>query len=339
MAGFSTDRMREAHQRGAAVAATLGVELDPAFVRSMVMSALCRDEFEDAASAAAQLLRHAISSRDVSLRVESHYLLGISAFWAVELDEAREQFETVIAEFDPSTRAQHLDRFGHDPQVVCESRLANTLWFLGRDEDARTTCAHALARAEAAGHAFSHSTAATFACLLAVDLADAELLRRSLQRLADSGVESVPFSTNREAYVGLLAVHDGQSAAGIARIRAALDACEGRNYYPGFQAAVLRVLVAACAVAGDANGGLAASARALRLDSTPLWNAELHRTRAAFLDAIGANEASIHDELRLAESVARAQSAGGHLQRIEALRQTLAKRSMADTPLRDDQHL
>src|SRR5262249_44412453 len=46
--GFVTDRMREAHRRAANVAARIGVELEPSFVRSMIMSALCRDEFADA---------------------------------------------------------------------------------------------------------------------------------------------------------------------------------------------------------------------------------------------------------------------------------------------------
>src|SRR5205823_5578949 len=109
---------------------------------------------------------------DASLHVESHYLLGISAFWAAKLHEARRHFEIAVAEFDPATRARHLDRYGHDPQVVCQSRLANTLWFLGREDDACRTCEEALASAVEVGHPFSQFTAATFSCLLAIDLGD-----------------------------------------------------------------------------------------------------------------------------------------------------------------------
>lgn len=129
--GYATDRMLHAHSRAIDVAASLGVDLDPSFLRSMVMSALCRDEFAGAAASARELLALAGSRGDASLRMESHYLLGISAFWAADLEMARQHFETVVAGFDPSMRAVHHEVYGHDPQVVCLSRLANTLWFPG----------------------------------------------------------------------------------------------------------------------------------------------------------------------------------------------------------------
>ena len=85
--GYVSPRMRQAHRRAADVAASLGVDLQPSFVRSMVMSSLCRDEFDEAADAARQLLDHATVSGDSSLAAESHYLLGISAFWAARLED------------------------------------------------------------------------------------------------------------------------------------------------------------------------------------------------------------------------------------------------------------
>jgi len=323
--GYSTTRMHEAHRRAAEVAARLGVELEPAVVRSMVMSALCRDEFDNARAVAGQLLAHADAVGDASLAIESHYLLGISAFWAARLEDARRHFEIVVAEFDPSTRSRHHVVYGHDPQVVCFGRLANTLWFLGLDDAARRTCDDALALAEEVGHPLSRDTAAIFSCLLAVDMADHDQLRLRFRDLGALGLDTLPFVTKHEAIAGLVDVLDGKPSDGIRRTRAALARCEGRNFYPGFQAAIARVLVAAHSIADDSAGGLEACERALALASTPLWHAEAYRARALFLHSTGADAAQVEDALKAAEAVARRQGAGGHLRRIEETRRALGR--------------
>ena len=318
--GYGAARMHEAHRRATDVADRLGVDLDPAVLRSMVISGLCRDEFDHAADAAGRLLSHADATGDHSLRVESHYLLGISAFWAAQLDRAQEHFELVVAEFDPSTRARHHEVYGHDPQVVCQSRLANTLWFLGREGDARRTCDEAVALAGEVGHALSRDTAAIFSCLLAIDMGDHDALRRRVAHLGALGLDTLPFITKNEAMAGLIDVLDGRHAEGIARTRAALDRCGGRNFYPGFQAAITRALLAGYLAAGDTAGGLVACEQALRPGSTPLWDAEGHRARAELLYARGAEIDQISRELDAAEAVSRRQGTGGHLRRISDTR-------------------
>ena len=321
--GYGAARMQDAHRRAADVAGRLGVALDPAVLRSMVMSALCRDEFDGAAAAAGRLLAHADATGDPSLRVESHYLLGISAFWAAQLERAQEHFELVVAEFDPSARARHHEVYGHDPQVVCQSRLANTLWFLGREDDARRTCDEALALADEVDHALSRDTAAIFSCLLAIDMGDHDALRRRVAQLGTLGLDTLPFVTKHEAMAGLVDVLDGRHAEGIGRTRAALDRCAGRNFYPGFQAAITRALLAGCIAAGDTAGGLVACEQALRLGSTPLWDPEAHRARAELLHARGAEIGQIGRELDVAETEARRQGMGGHLRRIDDTRRNL----------------
>ena len=329
--GYGTTRMLAAHRRAADVAARLGVEVDPAVLRSMVMSALCGDQFDDAAAAARQLLEHADAIGDASLHVESHYLLGISAFWAAELEAAREHFEIVVAEFDPSTRVRHHEVYGHDPQVVCCSRLANTLWLLGDDAAARQTCDDALALASDVGHPLSRDTAAIFSCLLAIDLDDFDQLRSRFRTLETLAMDTLPFFTKHEAIAGLVDALDGRRSEGIRRSRAALARCEGRNFYPGFQAAITRILVATHTVAGDADGGLAACEHALALASTPIWDAEVHRARAHLLHACGVDAVRVEEALHAAEVVARQQGARGHQRRIEDTRRRLGFASDAST--------
>jgi DNA-binding SARP family transcriptional activator/tetratricopeptide (TPR) repeat protein len=321
--GFGTHRMREAHQRAEAAAARLGVDLEPAVLRSMVMSALCRDEFVEAEEAAERLLARATELGDDSAAFESRYLLGISAFWAADLDRARERFEAVVAGFDGETRVRHQQTYGHDPQVVCLSRLANTLWFLGRPDDARQACEDALALADEVHHPLSHDTAAIFGCLLAIDLEDPELLRRLEPRLSALGMRSLPFLIKREAVAGLVHVLDGRHEEGISRTRSALERCQGHNFYPGYQAAIGRILVAAHQHGGDAEGGLEACARVLAIGGTPLWSAEIHRARAEFLHATGGDAEWVDEELRIAAATAIHQGADGHRHRIEATRRRL----------------
>lgn len=321
--GYVTTRMQDAHRRAADVAARLGVEVEPAVVRSMVMSALCRDQFDDASTAAAQLLAHADATGDESLRMESHYLLGISAFWAAKLDAARENFELVVTGFEPSTRVRHHEVYGHDPQVVCLSRLANTLWFLGHADEARRTCDDALVLAEDVGHPLSRDTAAIFSCLLAIDMADFDQMQVRFRTLDTLALDTLPFFTKHEAIAGLLDVLDGKPSDGILRSRAALARCEARNFYPGFQAAITRILVASHTIAGDAVGGLETCERALALGSTPIWDAEFHRVRAELLHSTGVEVARVEGALQAAEAISRHQAAGGHRRRIEDTRRHL----------------
>ena len=141
-------------------------------------------------------------------------------------------FTTVVDHFDPDSRRQHQLVFGHDPLVVCLSRLANTLWFLGRDADAVAACDAALEMAAEVGHPLSHDTAAIFACVLAIDLGDPVRLGRCTALLGSLGMDSLPHTTKREALLGLLDVHDGRWQVGLERISAALERCQGRTSIP-----------------------------------------------------------------------------------------------------------
>jgi hypothetical protein len=70
----------------------------------------------------------------------------------------------------------------------------------------------------------------------------------------------------------------------------------------------LRVLLEACAAAGDAQTGLAAAERAIGLDAS-LWEAEARRLRAEFLAALEAPPDEIELELERALQTARRQGA------------------------------
>jgi DNA-binding SARP family transcriptional activator len=279
--GMISDRLAEAQERGLALARELGVEPDPPLLRSLALTRLAADDFDAARGYGEQLRARAERDDDAVQRVESDYALGVAAFWSGKLELARRHFDAAIAGYRPDHRATHLVRYGLDPQVICMSRLANTLWFLGDPDAALQTRDRALALATAAGHPATEGTVFVFAALLALDSGDEAAVRRFTALLEDwcGTHESRVLTVATGAFAGYVDVLDGRHAPGLARIRGAIDQSAAGNPAPGNHATSLHILVEACAVAGDARSGIAAADVPV---STPLWDAQTRRRRAQF---------------------------------------------------------
>jgi hypothetical protein len=87
----------------------------------------------------------------------------------------------------------------------------------------------------------------------------------------------------------------------------------------------MRIVLEACASAGEAEAGLAAADEALGMGGgTQLWEAEIRRLRAGFLGALGAPSDEVEAELRRALEVAQRQGVRAFERRaradLEALR-------------------
>ena len=319
--GFASTRLAETQQRAIELGARLGVEPESSLLRSVAMTSMCHYEFDAARLAAGQLHARAVSTADRVLQVESEYLLGIGAFWNGGFDRARVHFETVIRDFEPDRRLEHLVRFGQDPRIVCLSRLANTLWFLGAATDARRVRDEALAMAVDVGHPFSRGVAFVFAAILCVDLGDLDGFREFVDALS-ADADHHPFAAAQDSLIGYLEVMDGRPRAGIQRIERTI-ATGLVDHAPGQRAAHIRFLLAGFDLADDSVGGLAAADAALRTPGTLIWEAEAHRLRAKFLAGVGAPTEDIVSELAQATAVARHIGALGPEQTIEATRAEL----------------
>lgn len=317
--GFASDRLSEVQQMAVEMAARLGVDPDGPVLRSLVLSGLCRDAFDDAGAAAERLHASATATGDDGMLVESRYLQGVVSFWSGDLRAARDHFEAVVERFAPEDRDAHVLRFGHDPKVVCLSRLANTLAFLGFEDEARRARDAALALSDELGHPYSRDVALVFAALLAVDLDENDLVRAYTSRLAARADQGGPIGVNAVAWPAYVEVLDGRAAAGIAHLRAALASCGHRNPAPGFRATLHRLLVAAFVAADDPHGGLTASEDALAVGGTRIWEPELRRARAMFLAAVG-DYAGAETELKQGEELARHTGSRGPLRTIAATR-------------------
>jgi DNA-binding SARP family transcriptional activator len=276
--GFASSRLAEVQRR----LLDSGVDPQPELLRSLVMSSLCRRDFDAARRRAGHL--RASAAGDEVLLVESEYLLGISAFWAGDFVAARAHFEAVDRRADPARRAEHVLRFGQDPRPVCVSRLANTLLFLGDDDAAFPTADRALTMAEELRHPFTTGVVCIFAALLAVDMEDPERFGRYLEQLPDAtGQQALEVAAR--ALRGFGDVLAGDPDAGIRRIRDAVE-LSSVDHAPCQQATHLHLLVRAYEVAGDAAGGLEAAEEALAAPGTRIWDADHRRARTRFLAAL-----------------------------------------------------
>jgi hypothetical protein len=239
-------------------------------------------------------------------------VLGIAAFWQGDLTGAQRQFEAAIARYRPEFRGAHLVRYGLDPKALCLSRLANTLWFLGRPQAAGAARDAALALAREIGHPVTHGTALVFAALLAVDLGDEDGFREYVRGLRSwlDGHESSAIGVSAEGLEGFLDVLAGRPEQGLARLQGAVEETRAAEHAPGMHASMVRLLVAAQLVAGDARAGLAAADRRLGAgQGAGLWEAEIRRVRGEFLVALGAPAADVEAELGRALAVASRQRA------------------------------
>jgi DNA-binding SARP family transcriptional activator len=310
--GYQSSRMTAVQQRALDLTRALGIEPAPALLRSLAIASLSGDDFAGTRRFAEQLRARGARDADDVLLVEGDYVLGVAAFWRGEFHAAREHFESAIAHYRPEHRHAHLLRYAQDPNVVCLTRLACALWFLGHPEAAIRARDAGLTLAEEIGHPFTLMIALVFATLLSLELCEPERLRAYVVSLAAPGGEREGWHRRSvvEALLGYVDVLNGRAAAGIARIRSAIDSTPIAAPTPGHHAILQRVLLAACAVAGETRTGLAAAERLLAMgDTAGLWQAEAHRMRAEFLAALGASEREVAAELDRALRVARSQGA------------------------------
>jgi tetratricopeptide (TPR) repeat protein len=130
--GWASERLATVHQRSLDLAGVLGTELSPLLLRSMAIASLSRRDFVTACERGEQLRARGVRDADDMLLVEAGYVLGIAAFWQGEFEAARGHFQAAVERYRPEHRHAHIVRYGLDPKVICQSRLGNTLWFLGR---------------------------------------------------------------------------------------------------------------------------------------------------------------------------------------------------------------
>lgn len=311
--GYLSDRVTAVHERALELAGALGVEPEAPLLRSLALASLARGDFDAAGAFGEQLRARGEREGDEVLWVESAYVLGVAAYWQSRLEAARAHLEAAVERYSPEQRGTHLLRYAQDPEVVCLTRLAHTLWLLGRDEEAARRRDAGLALADERGHPYSRAVARIWAAMLALDQRDHTALRDDVEALDATEPAHGPAQHRlaAEAFAGLVDVLDGRADKSMERVRRALEeARSGEPAAPGFHGLMMRIMLEACATAGEAQAGLAAAEEMLELGGgAQLWEAETRRLRAEFLAALGAAPQEVEAELTRALEVAQRQGA------------------------------
>ena len=321
--GYGSQRMATVHARALALAAQLDREPAPPLVWSLALAALTRGDWAPARMFGERLHARAERDRDQVLWVESEYIRGIAAYWPGELERARAHFEAALERFVAPRRRAHVLRYGQDPELLVRMRLAHTLWLLGHPEEADRHRDLALAAARASTHAYSRAVTWVWAAIVALDRGDRERLELHVAELAADAGDDPPgqISLALELFAGHLDVLDGRTEAGLDRMRPVRGRLmDGPSPAPGLPGVATRFLLEVYAVTRQPGPGLALADEALEMGrGAELWEAEIRRLRATFLQEPGEVEA----ELQRALAVARRQGAAAFEQRI---RGTLAER-------------
>ncbi|CAL9619281.1 hypothetical protein SUDANB176_05807 [Streptomyces sp. enrichment culture] len=295
--GYASTSLTAVHTRALELSARLGTDLAPPLVRSLALASTAGSDFAATRRYGEQLLARGRESGDDVLVVEGAYVLGVAAFWQARFTTARENFELAVRHYRPERRALHLLRYAQDPRAVCLSRLANTLWFLGRPAaEAIAARDAALAYADETGHAFTRIVARVFACLLALDMGDEEGLREHVRELRALGRGSpAPHGwMPLEAFSGYVDVLDGHAERGIRRCRRVIAALPGVQPAPGMRAVLHRVLLAAAEAAGDGEEVRRAAGRLLEMGgAAAVWRKEALRAHERLRDADAAREGAV----------------------------------------------
>jgi tetratricopeptide (TPR) repeat protein len=175
--GYRSERLIAAQQRALELAEALGRELEPPLLRSLGLSTLSQEDVDASREFARRLQARGERDADDVLLVEANYLLGVGAYWTGEFEAAQRAFEAVARLYRPERRLEHLLRYGQDPFIVCQMRLAHTLWFRGYADSAAQLRDETLVLAEAVGHPYSYGVAHGFAVLVSIEMRDFEQVR------------------------------------------------------------------------------------------------------------------------------------------------------------------
>jgi DNA-binding SARP family transcriptional activator/predicted ATPase len=287
----------------------MGEHPAPPILRAKAIDYIARAEFKQALVYSEQLIQLAVHLDDRPLMVEANYALGVTKFWLGDFQPALEYLQEAVKLYDPRDSGIHISLYSQDPRVICQSRLAFTLWCLGYPNQAAEASRLALDYASEIAHPWSLAYASFWNLFLQVnngafDLAKQGLL--DLTRLCDD-FQIRLFLTQCTMLNGWLDAEQGDIEAGIEQIRDGME-----NFHAGgaqFQRPYfLSLLAELMGRQGNAEQGLTLIKEALELveKSGERWcEAEILRRQGELLgrqgDLLGMEE-TLQKSMRVARN-------------------------------------
>jgi predicted ATPase/class 3 adenylate cyclase len=310
-------------------AAALGLAEFPLVLGLSIRSAV-GGEAHRALALAERLAELAADTHDPTLLVQADYALGVTRSWRGEFSAALGHFEAGIHRYSTDQHARHLALYSQDPGVVCHSRRAITLWYMGEPDQAAADLDKAMLLAEKLGHSFSINYVLNWRAIHALELRDYAAAEQAVKATLDHAAEQ-GFGIWRT--MGLvtragLAIETEPPAAALAECERALAVV--RSTGTGcIEAQALGLVGDALRRLGRPSDGLERTAEALELIETggARWaEVKVLRQQAAALRDLG-NTDTAEAALITALAVARRQGARMLAMRVACdMAQLLAER-------------
>ena len=271
-------------------------------------------DLQAARGLAEQCFRLAQSTKDPSVLLAAHVVMGITFYYVGEMTRAREHFERGIAIYDPVQHCSLAFLYGEDQGVVCLARVAHILWMLGYPEQALQTSRKALALARELAHPFSLVYALVFGCRLHAFRwewqAAQEQAEDAFTLATEHGFALWVASSTRSK--GLALAMQGREEVGLAQFQQGVAAIRATGSLIS-QPAYLAQLAKVYGRRGQTAEGLAALAEALDLTENygSGWMLpEMHRLKGELLLEHAHSDADVAETcFRKALEVARQQQA------------------------------
>jgi predicted ATPase len=250
-----------------------------------------RAELQTALTLSEQALKIARQTRDKSLLLAAHTVMGVPLFWSGELTKAREHWEEGLTLYEP--RRDRLYFGIQDFGVTCHCYVSMALWMLGYPDQAAKHNAAALALAQQLSHPFSLAWAKNWAARRSRHLRDSRAVQDQAETLLTLSTENgfAQFVAHGTILKGWALTEQGSEEEGIALMRQGLDAMRTTGAElsrPWF----LTLLAETCGKSGRFEAGLEVLTEAFALvqqSGEYASEAELYRLRGEFL--LGLHEA------------------------------------------------
>jgi DNA-binding SARP family transcriptional activator len=190
LTGYNAPAVMDEYRQVLALCHKLNLSPDPRALRGLAIASILQANYRQSWDYGQQIINLVQSNQDSVSLVEGHYVLGVSAFWRGEFEQARLHLEQALAYYSPKQSATHISTYAQDPGVICLTRLAWTLWYLGYPDQAYEMMSRAINQKNNTPHPFSQAYALAFACMLYEDAEDQQHLQEQTEQLGKLTTEA-----------------------------------------------------------------------------------------------------------------------------------------------------
>jgi len=238
--GYS-EEVEEAFTRALELSEMTGtVEQRFPVLRALASYYLQTGKFEKAAETGAELLDMADQEDNESIRVEGHYVAGMSVSLA-DVDISIPHLERAVELYDPNIRGSDRFRLGPNTGVVTRNALGLTLWQCGGLDRAVANLAEALQLARDLDHPYSIAYALYHNGFLSIFRSRFEDCLEFAQELAQVAEENdyVLWGTLATVLEGVARAGLGETEEGLELTEAGIDLYKGLTTPPVFWPLIL----------------------------------------------------------------------------------------------------